>query len=37
MISNILVAIMVILALIAFVWCFHTENGRNDTDEKEKR
>ena len=36
MISNILVAIMAILAFIAFVWCLHSENGRDDT-EKEKR
>ena len=36
-ISNILVVIMAILALIAFVWCFHAENSKDDRDDIEKR
>lgn len=37
MLSNIMVAIMVILALAAGIWCVVMENGKDDPDKKEKR
>ena len=35
-ISNVLVVIMGVLALVAFVWCVYMENSKDDNDKKEK-
>ncbi len=35
MISDALVVIMAVLAVITFIWCFHMENGKDDKDKKE--
>lgn len=34
MISDGLVVIMAVLAVIAFIWCFHMENGKDKEEKK---
>ncbi len=34
MVSNVIVALMAILALVALVLCFHMENGKDDESVK---